>query len=537
MEPTDEERNLIIDASSLFVWAGLSAQTPQIVPAVGEDGRPLVEQPPPPVSPLVSLLAWFDAAPTTHYRIFAMMTPSDFAQALETSWAVNGKKPSLMMMTAAKLAQVTARRLCKLEPWPAEAAAAAANSAMNVAAAVGPLAAQCAPTPAGDMVQLDKVLNQGAGGTIDYISDLDHQKLYAQYMKEVGRMPKEDEDPTLEQVSALCHTIKAKRLPYADFSVFGEHGTRIMRKIKLVGLTLDASGKLVTMEITGPPTFEAWENCYRVLCTALNMLNDVSRNSLDDYATTMKDFHQLHGSEVWHILYQADVRMRSERMVRIKMDVIHEHEKAVNAGRSSSFDASRPWDSVWQAAVQDSKFWKKEFETPAFLVVTRVASLTSMVQGDAPVQAMAPGHSCTSSGLQTSVISPPTPLATAGTGKRHGTFGVDKPAKSLNIGGQHRLAADGSFAVNRKGVMLCEGFQTGTCTAKIRGTEKCAADPSKVHQCSKCLSTAHGSQHPQLCSKTPAPPPPGGSVRMTHLIYRRRRRPAGNPTLMSLRPF
>ncbi len=58
------------------------------------------------------------------------------------------------------------------------------------------------------------------------------------------------------------------------------------------------------------------------------------------------------------------------------------------------------------------------------------------------------------------------------------------------------------MAANRRGVQLCGGFQSGTCTELRMG--RCAKDPSRSHQCAKCLNSGHGADK---CNQAPARPP------------------------------
>ena len=128
MEPSDQEKLAIIDLGSLLTWAAM----PEVAPApVGDQ----VLQ-----SPRDAFLASIGATAATHYRLLAVLTAHDFEQVLGF-YAVNGNAPSAIAMMAARLAHCTARRLCQLDPWPAAAAAAAAQAAA--------CAAQAAAAPAG----------------------------------------------------------------------------------------------------------------------------------------------------------------------------------------------------------------------------------------------------------------------------------------------------------------------------------------------------------------------------------------------------
>ena len=59
---------------------------------------------------------------------------------------------------------------------------------------------------------------------------------------------------------------------------------------------------------------------------------------------------------------------------------------------------------------------------------------------------------------------------------------------------------DGSLATNMKGAPLCSGFQAGACTTTSHGIT--CAHTGAMHQCSRCLSSDHGSKHPQQCNRS-----------------------------------
>lgn len=58
--------------------------------------------------------------------------------------------------------------------------------------------------------------------------------------------------------------------------------------------------------------------------------------------------------------------------------------------------------------------------------------------------------------------------------------------------GQHNTGSDGQLATNRRGIPLCGGFQSGSCTAGGDSRRMCATSGRHVHQCAKCLSPDHG---------------------------------------------
>ena len=81
-----------------------------------------------------------------------------------------------------------------------------------------------------------------------------------------------DEDVTKDQISAVQNLLDNSLVPYCDFSVWGPHGHRILKKSKCRGLVLQGDGTFKEVEIAGPANFEVWDACRRVMATAFIML-------------------------------------------------------------------------------------------------------------------------------------------------------------------------------------------------------------------------------------------------------------------------
>eukprot|EP00972_Heterocapsa_arctica_P094000 13863861-Heterocapsa_arctica.AAC.1 len=68
-----------------------------------------------------------------------------------------------------------------------------------------------------------------------------------------------------------------------------------------------------------------------------------------------------------------------EQMERIHRSLHLEKTKALEAGVPNfvEFDPARPWNAVWRRAIEDDRFWKKEFEDPALLILTKAKGINS----------------------------------------------------------------------------------------------------------------------------------------------------------------
>ena len=149
------------------------------------------------------------------------------------------------------------------------------------------------------------------GEEITYLPDQEVVAYLARYVKIFEGPPESDQRPTPEQLAALSHTFKVCRAPYADFAVFGPHGNRLMRKL---GNVFNSAGHLQEDELFGPPNLSGWKRIYAFLMSSLVILDAVSRRRLDDYRKHITQLHDLYGPDMWHVLYQAEVRCRAEHM-------------------------------------------------------------------------------------------------------------------------------------------------------------------------------------------------------------------------------
>ena len=290
----------------------------------------------------------------------------------------------------------------------------------------------------------------------------------------------------------MNHLITNDQPPYVDFAVFGPHGYRMQRRLKLSGMQICAGGELRHVELAGPPTFHLWEKCYKVLKTVLIMLGAVCSSRLDAYFEHIKQYHERYGPAVWHLLYQGDVRCRQERMIHLDRLASQEQSVAVQASGTHPYNPKKPWDHVWKMAVDDHYWWRKVLEEPCLLIVARTTSLNSMVDGDVMIA---------------EAETPP--------GKRHrktpgdnggwthtsaiGNSNFNLSPKKSNLERHHNVS-NGTYSTNRRGDPICSGFQDGSCK-EMDTNRKCAKDGKSVHQCNRCLGTDHiGSE----CTKTPA---------------------------------
>ena len=226
------------------------------------------------------------------------------------------------------------------------------------------------------------------------------------------------------------------------------------------------------------------------------MLDAVDLGKLVAYKRIMSEYFEQHGSRIWALLYQTDVRTRAELFVRIKRQGLADYNKALDEAidwyndeakaRSKlkhAFDPARPWDYVFGEVMNEqtqSTWWFKQVDLP-ILHDEKKRSVNEHVDGDAKVDG-ANGKR----GLD------------GGTGKERPT---KKPKTGAKANERVHNVVNGHHQTTRSNKALCKGFNQGWCW-RANGIH-CQANPGEVHLCSKCLDPGHNATQ---CNKSPHTP-------------------------------
>ncbi|CAK0838342.1 unnamed protein product [Prorocentrum cordatum] len=125
----------------------------------------------------------------------------------------------------------------------------------------------------------------------------------------------------------------------------------------------------------------------------------MSQSVLNEYREQVQLYSQQYGQETWGIQYQADGWARRERLERGRV-LGASVAAAATAGAAplggvapvgKPYDLEKPCECRLRNVIEDARFWKREHEEQAVLVLARAARLGSMVNGDAPASsALAP---------------------------------------------------------------------------------------------------------------------------------------------------
>ena len=400
-----------------------------------------------------------------HVRVMAAVSDDDWKESIGR-WRVGNadatpaQRAKAVVARGAAYLAATGRRLGVQVQQP-----------LSLRLATGAMPLEAGPSSASSLTRFkfNTVINQASEVELTVLEGDAIKVAYVNYKAIFGTFPPPGEELTTEQLTAVKTILDADVVPYVDFAIWGPHGNRVRRKLKLHGVTFSSDGTLIPTEVAGPPSFDQWSAAYTCLRTALVSWKAVELGRVDQYARLIARYVSRYGQSSWYQIYQADVRCRSEHMERIRRRGDEERAVAEAAGQTHSMDPTRPWDWVWSEVVKDSDFWRVELEEPALMALTRASR-------------SAPASSNLASAPSAKRLAP------------EGLSTVMKVAKMHEVDGN-------TFKTNRKGMKLCEGFNKGDCPHNPRSTV-CPRDSDAAHQCSRCLDSTHG-QH--ACFRTDFP--------------------------------
>ena len=232
--------------------------------------------------------------PGEDLRLLAAMPPPAIAVACEAAEVLPSKEPmTAMQATHVGLVYRLARRICWVNsgmdwatwedpnPW----------ETLKPSVEKGPVEAP-GESLRGRKLKLSNVLDQMDDSEFLVEPEETRQKWLKHYKVVTGGFPLEEEEPTLEQVSALKKKVEGGLAPFADFSVFVPYGKKAMKAAKYRSYQLDPStGGYTVKELPGPSAYGMWLLSFRVYKVALVMLDlvDYTRPSTGT-RTTWKDW-------------------------------------------------------------------------------------------------------------------------------------------------------------------------------------------------------------------------------------------------------
>ena len=357
------------------------------------------------------------------------------------------------------------------------------------------------PAASSRRIKLKELVDEFNEDECGLMSDVELARCYAVYEAVYGKdeRPEEEEELTHEQLSALSFLLKQGCVS-VNFNVFGPHGHRTIRRVKLQGQFFHQDGTLHRVELLGPATFEMWLASWSVFQHGLMMLEAVELGRLTAYRKHQERMHRRYGAALWPLQFQVEKRTRDELFPRIKRDgyaaFLKKKKDVEDAGMTwdqsmHPFNPNKPWDYVFWKVMHEtnSSWWMQQFEIPALRIPQTHKRVADFIEGDAPIgQAASAGRATTAVADPYGHSAPPPPPAA-----HHDARPKKKARTTHNV-------VDGHFQTTKTNVPICPGFNAGTCTTTVQGSW-CGVDSSKMHLCSKCLQPRHTAQN---CQNTPA---------------------------------
>jgi hypothetical protein len=131
------------------------------------------------------------------------------------------------------------------------------------------------------------------------------------------RYKQEDIEPTTDQIAAIKMLDDLKFVPRVDFSLFGPHGRRAIKKLTYASqLWGPETHTYKRRDLPGLPDFDTWLRSWKVFkCTCL-LLDICKVEPLDACSDHIRSLQQEHGQKHWFIILQEDSRLREESFER-----------------------------------------------------------------------------------------------------------------------------------------------------------------------------------------------------------------------------
>ena len=293
-------------------------------------------------------------------------------------------------------------------------------------------------------VRIAQTLNQAIDQEVAMLPESKLADLRKYFIDVIGDEPLQRVDATDAQLTALSFVVECGLAPYADFGVFGPHGTRQEKRMRFAQHFQDTTGKWRAVEQVGPPNIEVWRQCWETFTVAAVTLKIARPAALARYAQKFEERCTRY-SRAWHLCVRADNRCRAEfwtaeRRRQQRFAEAHPDLAAV--------DATMPWNSVIKESADNVEFWLNELQEPALLY------------GQAREDPGPPSRDW-----------------------------VRKGEKGKGKGGQKGDPRGNRYAVNESDVVICLNFNRETCRA---------TDCKRAHQCNICLGPHPAAKCPKF---------------------------------------
>ena len=350
------------------------------------------------------------------------------------------------------------------------------------------------------------VLDQADETEFDVADDGQRSKWLQAFVRQMGSLPPEEEEPSVEQMSAF-----AKRLlenggpPYADFSVWVPYGKKAYRASKYKAYLPTPSGEFIMKEIPGPSCFVQWQASFKVFRTAMLMLEAASLSTLMAYEAHIEKFTKWYPT-AWHLVVSAEDRARSDHIARIKLNVEMDIAAAKSAPRG--WNSLKPWDGCFKLLTEDANYWNIQVQSPAVSWLVHGSRGVPLTPAElVAVEPIKGGVKTITPEVEDKAInlSPKKQVnkERRDAKKRKWKAEREELAKYRSgNGGRDQSGTSKGGKGNSKGEALCFSWNNGNgpCAGLEPGTE-CKNRVKRAHKCTLCGSPAHPSKSCPSSSK------------------------------------
>ncbi len=192
---------------------------------------------------------------------------------------------------------------------------------------------------------------------------------YNRYVEKMGGLPSDQENPTLEQMSALSRRVRTLMLPpYTDFAIWTPFSRRVLKAAKYQTFLMQEDGTFVSRMVAGPSNYHQWLASYRVMRTAFIMLDLLPLNLLLQWENHMERLTARYPN-CWHLLVEAENKARAEHLGRSLAMV----KLGIDRGEPAPFGwkETDPWPVVWKKVLEDAEFGQEQVHVPALAWLAR----------------------------------------------------------------------------------------------------------------------------------------------------------------------
>ena len=332
-----------------------------------------------------------------------------------------------------------------------------------------PAAAAAGPgnDPAKRKIKVSSVLDQADEAEVPELNRAEIDGYFKVLEKNKGGPVRPETEPSPEQVSALkVRLVDLDMSPYADFALFVGFQHRFAKSLKFKNHLLQPDGSFRTVEVPGPPNYDAWLASWSVFENALLMFEVkdsagdripmVTQSALDLYRDRFRDL-VVRYPHVWHLLVVAEDRCRAEHFPRLRRKLTEDHDHGLEAqggrGRGSSgWRRTTRSTGTSTCETRPSASWPRVRSGPRRVAPAR-APESQEGNRQRPPRKRKYKEKLDKQGETSGVPPPPTPVAEGKGGKGKGGKGLKRDAK-------------GRFLTDQMGRNICFGYGEGVCTAE-----------------------------------------------------------------------